>query len=319
MLRYFLKRLLFLIPVLLGVSIVIFVIVHLAPGDPAEVMLGPSATQEEITNLREQLGLTKPLYVQYGIFLTNALKGDLGRSIKTNAPVVDEILERLPVTLTLAILAMIFAIPIGLPLGILAALKQNTWVDALASFFALIGFSIPNFWVGLMLMLLLSIYIPILPSSGFDSWKNLIMPTIVLGIQTMAVIARMTRSSMLEVIRQDYVRTAKAKGISDRLILTRHILSNVMIPVITIAGLYFGHQLGGVVITETIFSIPGLGRLIVDAIRAQDYPVVQGGVLFFALVGVVNLLVDLLYAVLDPRIKACSAQGKEIREEEEIV
>ncbi|MEA4881619.1 MAG: ABC transporter permease, partial [Synergistaceae bacterium] len=254
MLRYFLKRLLFLIPVLLGVSIVIFVIVHLAPGDPAEVMLGPSATQEEITNLREQLGLTKPLYVQYGIFLTNALKGDLGRSIKTNAPVVDEILERFPVTLTLAILGMIFAIAIGLPLGILAALKQNTWVDALASFFALVGFSIPNFWVGLMLMLLLSIYIPILPSSGFDSWKNLIMPTIVLGIQTMAVIARMTRSSMLEVIRQDYVRTAKAKGISDRLVLTRHILSNVMIPVITIAGLYFGHQLGGVVITETIFS-----------------------------------------------------------------
>ena len=305
MLRYFLKRLMFLIPVLLGVSVVIFSIVHLAPGDPAEVMLGPSATQEEITNLREQLGLTKPLYVQYGIFLTNALKGDLGRSIKSNAPVVDEIMERFPATLTLAVLGMIFAIAIGLPLGILAALKQNTWVDALCSFFALVGFSIPNFWVGLMLMLLLSIYIPVLPSSGFDSWKNLIMPTIVLGIQTMAVIARMTRSSMLEVIRQDYVRTARAKGISDRLVLTRHILGNVLIPVVTIAGIYFGHQLGGVVITETIFSIPGLGRLIVDAIRAQDYPVVQGGVLFFALcVGIVNLLVDLLYAVLDPRIKA---------------
>jgi len=293
MLRYFLKRLLFLIPVLLGVSVVIFSIVHLAPGDPAEVMLGPSATQEDISNLREQLGLTKPLYVQYGIFLTNALKGDLGRSIKSNAPVIDEIMERFPATLTLAMLGMTFAIVIGLPLGILAALKQNTWVDALCSFFALVGFSIPNFWVGLMLMLLLY------------SWKNLIMPMIVLGIQTMAVIARMTRSSMLEVIRQDYVRTARAKGISDRLVLTRHILGNVLIPVVTIAGIYFGHQLGGVVITETIFSIPGLGRLIVDAIRAQDYPVVQGGVLFFALcVGIVNLLVDLLYAVLDPRIKA---------------
>ncbi|HPE65577.1 MAG TPA: ABC transporter permease, partial [Synergistales bacterium] len=245
MLRYFFKRLMFLIPVLFGVSILIFSIVHLAPGDPAEVMLGPAATQEDIANLREQLGLTKPLYVQYGIFLGNALKGDLGRSIKSNAPVMEEIMERFPATLTLALLGMTFAIVIGLPLGIIAALKQNTWVDALCSFLALVGFSIPNFWIALMLMLLLSIYIPILPSSGFDSWKNLIMPTIVLGIQTMAVIARMTRSSMLEVIRQDYVRTAKAKGISDRLVLTRHILSNVMIPVVTIAGLYFGHQLGG--------------------------------------------------------------------------
>lgn len=260
MLRYFIKRLMFLVPVLLGVSVLIFSIVHLAPGDPAEVMLGPSATQEEISNLREQLGLTKPLYVQYGIFLTNTLKGDLGRSIKSNAPVVEEILDRFPATLTLAVLGMIFAIVVGLPLGILAALRQNTWVDALCSFFALVGFSIPNFWVGLMLMLLLSIYIPILPSSGFDSWRNFIMPTIVLGIQTMAVIARMTRSSMLEVIRQDYVRTARAKGISDRLVLVRHILGNVMIPVVTIAGLYFGNMLGGVVITETIFSIPGLGR-----------------------------------------------------------
>ncbi|MDI9369348.1 MAG: ABC transporter permease [Synergistaceae bacterium] len=305
MLRYFLRRILLLIPVLLGVSIVIFSIVHLSPGDPAEVMLGPSATQEDIANLREQLGLNRPLYVQYGAFLGNALKGDLGRSIRSNAPVIEEVLERFPATLTLAILGMVFAVGIGLPLGLMAALKQNTWVDALCSFIALAGFSIPNFWIALMLMLLLSIYIPILPSSGMDSWKNLIMPTIVLGVQTMAVIARMTRSSMLEVIRQDYVRTAKAKGISDRLILTRHILSNVMIPVVTIAGLYFGHSLGGVVVTETVFSIPGLGRLIVDAIRQHDYPVVQGGVLFFALcVGVVNLMVDLLYAVLDPRIKA---------------
>ncbi len=305
MLRYFLRRLLLLIPVLLGVSVVIFSIVHLAPGDPAEVMLGPSATQEDIANLREQLGLNRPLYVQYGVFLGNALRGDLGRSMRSNAPVVEEIMDRFPATLTLAVLGMAFAIGIGLPLGLLAALKQNTWIDALCSFVALAGFSIPNFWIALMLMLLFSIYIPILPSSGIDSWKNLVMPTIVLGVQTMAVIARMTRSSMLEVIRQDYVRTARAKGISDRLVLTRHILSNVMIPVVTIAGLYFGHSLGGVVVTETVFSIPGLGRLIVDAIRSHDYPVVQGGVLFFALcVGVVNLLVDMLYAALDPRIKA---------------
>lgn len=305
MLKYFLKRLLFLFPVLLGVSVLIFGIIHLTPGDPAEIMLGPSATQEEIATLREQMGLNRPLYEQYMRFLLNALRGDFGRSIKSNAPVIEEIMSRFPVTLTLAIFGMIFAVVVGLPLGILAALRQNTWVDALCSFFALVGFSIPNFWVGLMLMLLLSISIPILPSSGVDTWKHFVMPTIVLGIQTMAVIARMTRSSMLEVVRQDYVRTARAKGLADRVVLVRHILSNVMIPVVTIAGIYFGHQLGGVVITETIFSIPGIGRLIVDAIRSHDYPVVQGGVLFFAFcVGIVNLLVDLLYALLDPRIKA---------------
>ncbi len=296
-----------MIPLLLGITLITFTVIHLAPGEPTDIQtqLNPEASSELQERLRAYYDLDKPLYVQYGIFLTNTLKGDLGRSIRSNAPVVEEILDRFPATLTLAVLGMIFAIVVGLPLGILAALRQNTWVDALCSFFALVGFSIPNFWVGLMLMLLLSIYIPILPSSGFDSWRNYIMPTIVLGIQTMAVIARMTRSSMLEVIRQDYVRTAKAKGISDRLVLVRHILGNVMIPVVTIAGLYFGNMLGGVVITETIFSIPGLGRLIVDAIRAQDYPVVQGGVLFFALcVGIVNLMVDMLYAALDPRIKA---------------
>ena len=305
MLRYFLKRLMFLIPVLLGVSVVIFSIVHLAPGDPAEVMLGPSATQEEISSLREQLGLTKPLYVQYGIFLTNALKGDLGRSIKSNAPVVDEIMERFPATLTLAVLGMIFAIVIGLPLGILAALKQNTWVDALCSFFALVGFSIPNFWVGLMLMLLLSIYIPILPSSGFDSWKNFIMPTIVLGIQTMAVIARMTRSSMLEVIRQDYVRTARAKGISHNKVIRRHALKNSLLPTITVAGLQVGALLSGAVVTETVFSWPGIGRFLVSSISWRDTPCVLGCVVIFVLTfSIINLIVDILYGFVDPRIKA---------------
>ena len=200
---------------------------------------------------------------------------------------------------------MIFAIAIGLPLGILAALKQNTWVDALASFFALIGFSIPNFWVGLMLMLLLSIYIPILPSSGFDSWKNLIMPTIVLGIQTMAVIARMTRSSMLEVIRQDYIRTARAKGQKESVVIWRHALGNALIPIVTIVGLQFGGLLEGAVLTESVFSVPGVGRLMVEAIKTRDYPLVQGGVLYMAVAfSLINLLVDIVYAYVDPRIKA---------------
>lgn len=305
MLRYILKRIVFLIPVLIGVSILIFTIIHLAPGDPAETMLGPSATAQDLTDLREQLGLNKPLTVQYFTFLLNTLKGDLGRSIRTNNPVMEEIVDRFKPSLVLAVCSMVFALLLGIPLGILAALKQNSWIDTLCNFVALLGFSLPGFWLGLMLMLLFSIMIPILPSSGYGSWKQLIMPTLVLGTNTMAVLARMTRSSMLEVIRQDYVRTAKAKGLKWRLILLRHILSNVMIPVVTVAGLHFGHMLGGVVITETIFSIPGVGRLIIDAIRFHDYPVVQGGILFFAFcLSLVNLAVDLLYALLDPRIKA---------------
>ena len=305
MLRYILRRIVFLVPVLIGVSILIFVIVHMAPGDPAETLLGPSATAQDLQEMREQLGLNKPLVMQYVDFLTNTLKGDLGRSIRTNNPVLEEILDRFKPTFVLASLSMAFAVLLGIPLGILAALRQNTWIDTFCNFLALLGFSLPGFWLGLMLMLLFSIMIPILPSSGYGSWRQLIMPVIVLGTNTMAVIARMTRSSMLEVIRQDYVRTAKAKGLNGRLILFRHILSNVLIPVVTVAGLYFGNMLGGVVITETIFSIPGVGRLIIDGIRFHDYPVVQGGVLFFAFcLSLVNLGVDLLYALLDPRIKA---------------
>lgn len=305
MLRYIFKRILFLVPVLIGVSILIFVIIHLAPGDPAEALLGPAATAQDLQELRTQLGLDKPLVSQYLSFMGNTLKGDLGRSIRTNNPVLEELLDRFKPSLMLATLSMLFAVSLGIPLGIMAALKQNTWVDTLCNFVALLGFSLPGFWFGLMMMLLFSIMIPILPSSGYGSWEQLIMPTIVLGTNTMAVMARMTRSSMLEVIRQDYVRTAKAKGLKWRLILMRHILTNVMIPVVTIAGLHFGHMLGGVVITETVFSIPGVGRLIVDAIRFHDYPVVQGGILFFAFcLSLVNLAVDLIYALLDPRIKA---------------
>ena len=305
MLRYILKRIVFLIPVLIGVSILIFTIIHLAPGDPAESMLGPSATQQDLHELREQLGLNKSLVEQYFTFIGNILKGDFGRSIRTNNPVLEEILDRFKPSFVLALWSMAFAVLLGLPLGMLAALRQNTWIDTLCNFVALLGFSLPGFWMGLMLMLLFSIMIPILPSSGYGSWEQLIMPVLVLGTNPMAVIARMTRSSMLEVIRQDYVRTARAKGLKNRLILVRHILSNVLIPVVTVIGIYFGNMLGGVVITETIFSIPGVGRLIIDAIRFHDYPVVQGGVLFFAFcLSLVNLGIDLLYALLDPRIKA---------------
>ena len=305
MARYFLKRILFLIPVLLGVSVMIFSIVHLAPGDPAEIMLGPDATREEIERYRVTLGLDKPLSEQYFKFLANALQGNLGTSLKTGTPVLEDILRSFPPTLTLASTSMLLAVCIGLPLGMIAALKQNSWIDNLCSIIALAGFSIPNFWVGLLLMLSFSIAFPILPSSGWGEMRHLILPTIVLAIQAMAVVARMTRSSVLEVVRQDYVITAKAKGISYCLVLFRHILSNALIPIVTVIGITFGHSLGGVVVTETIFSIPGIGRLIVDSIRSHDYPVVQGGVLFFAFcVGIVNLMVDMIYAMIDPRIKS---------------
>jgi len=315
MLRYILKRLLLLIPILLGVSIIVFTVLHMSPGDPAQIMLGPMASQESIAQMRESLGLNKPLYIQYFTFLKNALQGDFGRSIRTNTPVIEEIFSRLPATLKLSTLGMLLAIIIGFPLGVLAALKQNTIIDTTSSFLALIGFSIPNFWAGLMLMLLLSVYIPVLPSSGYGSWQHLVLPSLTLAIQTIAVITRMTRSSMLEVIRQDYVKTARAKGISDKLVLMRHIIRNALIPVVTIAGLYFGHSLGGVVVTETVFSYPGIGRLLVDAIRSKDYPVVQAGILIFAVgVALINLIVDVVYAYLDPRIKA---QYRRIKKGEE--
>jgi peptide/nickel transport system permease protein len=284
---------------------------HLTPGDPAQIMLGAEASQEDIAKIRQSLGLDRPLVVQYGIFLQNLLQGDLGRSIRTNTPVWEEIASRVPATTLLAVSGILLAIVFGFPLGILAAQKQNSWQDTFSSMLALIGFSVPNFWAGLMLMLLFSVAIPILPSSGYGQWNNLVLPSLALGIQIMAVIARMTRSSVLEVIRQDYVRTARAKGVAERVVLWRHAVLNALIPVVTIAGLYFGILLGGVVVTETVFSYPGIGRLLVESIRAHDYPLVQGGVLFFSVsVCAVNLAVDFLYAFLDPRIREQYDAGK---------
>lgn len=305
MLRYTLRRLIFFPATLFGVSLLVFVILHLTPGDPAEILLGPEAGSEQLEQLRRNLGLDRPIYIQYLVFLKNALQGDLGRSIRTNNPVSEEILSRFPATLTLAAAGMVIAVVLGFPLGLAAALRRNTAVDGLASLCALLGFSVPNFWAALMLMLLLSIAVPILPSSGYGTWQHLVLPALTLGIQIMAVIARMTRSSLLEVLRQDYIRTAHAKGLPAVQVLLHHSVRNALIPIVTIAGLYFGLLLGGVVVTETVFSYPGLGRMLVDAIRAHDYPMVQGGVLVFGLcICAVNLLVDVAYAFLDPRIRA---------------
>jgi len=309
-LAYILKRLLFFTPILLGVTGLVFAIMHLTPGDPAQIMLGAEASQEEVARVREALDLDRPLPVQYLRFVQRLLQGDLGKSIRTSAPVWEELQARLPATALLTACGMLFAVVLGFPLGLLAARRHNSLLDTASSLVALAGFSIPNFWAALMLMLLFSVAIPLLPSSGYDGWAHLVLPSLALGLQIMAVVARMTRSSLLEVIRQDYVRTARAKGLREAAVLWRHAVRNALIPVVTIVGLYFGLMLGGVVVTETVFSYPGVGRLLVDAIRAHDYPLVQGGVLVFS-VGVctVNLLVDVLYAFLDPRIREQYRRG----------
>jgi len=305
MLQYIGKRLLTSIPVLWGVATLVFLMMHLLPGDPAELMLAESGgSSQSIARLRQQLGLDDPLYVQYGRFLANALRGDLGRSIFTNRPVTQTILEQLPHTVQLAVAAMTVAIIMGTALGIAAALNRNTWVDSLCVTIAVAGASMPIFWSGLLLILLFSLLLHWLPATGQGSLRHLIMPTIVLGLASSGSIARLVRSTMLEVLGQEYITTARSKGLSERLVMLRHALKNALIPVITVMGLQFGYLLGGTVVTETVFSRQGLGRLVVDAILWKDFPIVQGAVLLAAAVyTLVNLLVDISYAIVDPRIR----------------
>lgn len=332
MASYIARRLLLLFPVLLGVSIFVFVVLHLFTTDPAALMLGQHATTQQIEALREELGLNDPLYVQFGRFLWQVLHGDLGRSLMTRAPVTDEIMSRFPATIELAFMAMLIATIAGIFVGVLSAVKQYSIFDYLSMVGALVGVSMPIFWLGLMLILLFSVQLGWLPVAGridigmeparitglylLDSlltgnWaafvsalKHLILPALALASYSMAIIARMTRSTMLEVIRQDYVRTARAKGLVESLVIYRHALRNALIPVVTVVGLQMGSLLGGAVLTETVFSWPGIGSLLVNAILAADYPLVQGSVILIATIFVVvNLLVDLLYAFLDPRIR----------------
>jgi peptide/nickel transport system permease protein len=299
------KRLLASIPVLWGVTTLVFLAVHLLPGDPAEMMLAESGgSAESIAYLRDQLGLDDPLYVQYGRFLLNTLRGDLGRSIFTNRPVLQTILEQLPSTIELALAAMLVAIILGTGLGILAALNHNSWLDNVCMAIAVAGVSVPIFWSGLLLILLFASTLRWLPATGQGSLKHLFMPAVVLGFASSGTIARLVRSSLLEVLYREYITTARAKGLSERLILTHHALKNALIPVITVVGLQFGFLLGGAVVTETVFSRQGIGRLIVDAILWKDFPLVQGGVLLAAVTyTLVNLLVDISYAFADPRIR----------------
>lgn len=317
MIRYILKRLLMMIPVLFGVAFVIFTMLYFTPGDPAVQILGEGATPEAIAALREELGLNAPFVVRFFNYVKDLVwYGDLGISYSTNRPVIDEILSRFPTTLELAALSVLIATLIGVFCGIIAAVRQYSIFDNVATVVSLIGASMPNFWQGIMMILLFSVYLGWLPASGFDSPICWIMPAMTIGTSTAASIMRMTRSSMLEVIRKDYIRTARAKGQSEFVVIFHHALKNAMIPVLTTIGLSFGRMMGGAVLTESIFAIPGLGSLIVNAIKARDYPVVQGGVLFIAFVfGFVNLFVDILYAFCDPRIKAMYGSGKKRKKE----
>lgn len=295
-----------MIPVLLGVLIIVFIMNYTTPGDPARQLAGESASSEDIEAIREKLGLDKPAYVQFGNYLWRLItKGDLGISFQTRQPVANEIMERFPTTFWLAVVSVIFSVSIGIPIGILSATRQYSWIDNIAMVAALIGVSMPNFWQGLVNILIFSLYLGWLPASGFYGWQYWILPALTIGTSSAAIITRMTRSSMLEVIRQDYIRTARAKGQSERIVIMRHALKNALIPIITVIGIQFGGLLGGAVLTETVFAIPGLGKFMVDAIKARNYPVVQGGVLVLAFVfSFVNLIVDIIYAYVDPRIKS---------------
>ena len=294
-----------LIPVLLGVSLLVFTILSLTPGDPAQLILGESAPREAVLKLREEMGLNDPFLLQYLRFVKNAIIGDFGRSYTTGREVFGEIFSRFPNTFVLAVTGMVISVCIGIPVGIISATKQYSAMDSISMVLALLGVSMPVFWLGLMLILVFSVKLGLLPSGGFDGLKSIILPAATLGVGSAAIITRMTRSSMLEVIRQDYIRTARAKGVAEKVVINKHALKNALIPIITVVGLQFGGLLGGAVLTESVYSWPGVGRLMVDAIRQKDTPTVLAAVVFLAAVfSVVNLLVDILYAYVDPRIKS---------------
>jgi len=304
MYRYILQRLLALIPVLFGVSLIVFSILKFVPGDPAQMVAGLDASAEDLAAIRHQMGLDRPVHVQYLYFVGNALRGDFGRSIRSHRPVLEELWSRLPNTIELTVAAMMLAVIVGGGLGVVAATRQYTLWDNLSMALAMMGISVPIFWLGLMLMLLFAVELRWFPTAGTGTLLHLVLPSLTLGAASSAIIARQVRSAMLEVLRQDYVRTARAKGLRSRAVVLRHALKNAMIPAVTIVGLQFGYLLAGAVVTETVFAWPGVGRLLVDAIKFRDFPVVQATILWLAIVfSTVNLAVDLLYGYLDPRIK----------------
>ena len=304
MIRFLARRLLLTLPVLLGVATLVFSLIHLIPGDPAQAMLGETASPDEIAELRSRLGLDRPLPEQYTSFLGGLVRGDLGMSLRTSQPVTTMILERMPATFELAAAAMLFAVLVAMPLGIAAAVWRGTSVDHSAMTLALMGISIPNFWLGPLLAIVFAVELGWLPVSGRGTWAHLVLPAISLGAALAAILARMTRATLLEELREQYVQAARARGTSRLRAVVGHAFRNSLIPVVTLIGLQFGAVLTGAVITETIFAWPGIGRLLIQSISFRDYPLVQGCILLIAMTYVgVNLLTDLVYGVLDPRIR----------------
>lgn len=303
--KYILKRILYLIPVMLGVSFIVFLIMSLTPGNPVELLLGDNYTPEAAAKISKDLGLDQPFIFRYLKYVSSAFRGNLGISIHTGEPVMTEIMARLPNTIILAAAAIFLAVVVGIPLGTISAAKQYSFVDSGSMLLALVGVSMPNFWFGLMLILLFSARLNWFPPGGFEGFTHLILPAITLSANSLAIITRMTRSSMVEILRMDYVQTARAKGIHRWQVIIKHALRNAMIPIVTTIGLQFGFAMGGAVLVETIFSWPGIGRLLVDAIKWKDTPIVMAVVLILALqFTLINLFVDIIYAFLDPRIRA---------------
>ncbi|HHW27001.1 MAG TPA: ABC transporter permease [Firmicutes bacterium] len=309
MIRYMIKRLLAMIPVLIGITFLVFMIMQLAPGDPARLILGENASPEEVKELREQMGLEDPVLVQYFRYMVNLCKGDMGKSYITNRLVASEVAARFPYTLKLALVSAAVSILIAIPLGIIAAVKQNTIFDNTCMVLSLVGISMPAFWMALMLVLVFSLRLGWLPVQGANmGWRSYVLPSIAIGFMNMAAIARTTRSSMLETIRQDYVRTAKSKGISNASAILGHAFPNALIPTVTVVGVQLGGLIGGAVLTETVFAWPGLGRLIVQSVNARDVPMILGCMVVMSVsFSVINLVVDLLYGLLDPRVKSMYA------------
>lgn len=302
--RYFVRRLLETIPLMLIISIFVFFFIHLIPGDPAKTLAGVEASVEEVEAIREEFGLNKPIIVQYFDYMKGLLHGDMGRSLKSNLPVTEMIASRMQYTLKLVLCGIIWAPLLGIFIGVMCAIKRGKAFDHIGMLFAITGLSAPGFWLGLMGIEIFAVRLGWLPSAGLETWKGYILPSIVMGTGIMAVLARYSRSSMLETLREDYVRTARAKGQKESIVMFSHAFKNSLIQVVTILGLQIGGLLSGSVITETIFSVPGMGRLLVDSIAYRDYPVIQGLLMIFALQYVlINLIVDMLYGVINPKIR----------------
>ncbi len=305
MLKYIFKRLLMMIPIIIGIALLIFTIMYFSPGDPARMILGDAATDETVAQLQEEMGLNDPFFVRFFNYAKNALHGDFGRSYKTATPVFDEILARYPITIRLAVFGMLLSLTIGIPIGVISAVKQYSILDGASMLLTLILTAMPPFWLGMLMMLLFSLRLGIFPATGAEGWLSYVLPVITVSARSLANITRMTRATMLEVMAQDYIRTVRSKGAGELLVVMKHALRNALIPVITVAGVNFGILMGGAVLIESVFAMPGLGTLMVIGIRSKDIPIVMATTIVIAVVAcLINLLVDILYSFLDPQLKS---------------